>query len=483
MESVTKMWSVKARYDTLRVAIVEPGGLERWWAIPGYGEYPLEWGAVDKPYHTHSTKRESELQRRDLKNKMQKAVEDEIPGVRLLGYRDLLQETLDAWRDDPNRLEEVVLTCFHEWDRPRIKKLLGENYKSVTADQLLGRDRPPLQKDGDEWKVGIRPIPWVQNISEEGWMTDKGLVYNNKKTWWRSREDEVTHAIIEHHPEMIENVEVLLDPEPPAYLEGGDMRAPSEDTIAAGVGWHTSREGMRQLSEALPEKTVYAVQKVPILKEGFNDMVYSFCWHFETFHCEVDEGKGMFMPYIMDYPKGGRKKYIDWVKALKRDIEEYHPLLQKLREEEIDIPKEQKDRIKANALQDLTDENIALLEDMGKVYTYEGGELVSTRNSYLQALIDDGVMDPDGIIWYGGDPSQYENALEHLGVIAMEISAQAEIAETLRPGVLLMSSHAEKTIESLEEHGARAVTYDGFYQKKFGGPGQDCAFFPLHREN
>jgi N-dimethylarginine dimethylaminohydrolase len=476
------MWNVKARYDTLKIAIVEPGRMERWWATPVNGEYPIAWGCVDLPYHTHFTKLESDLQRRDLQNTMQNAVKRELPSVRLLTFRQLLQETLDEYREDESKVRDIVMRCFHEWDRSRVEKLIGGNWSDVTAAQIIGSDSPPLIKDGDDFKVGIRPTPWVQNISEEGWMTDQGWVYCNKKTWWRSREDEITHAIVENHPEFIENVNVLLDLKPPAYMEGGDLRAPSEDTIAGGVGWHTNLEAMRQISEALPEKTVYAVQKADISQEDFTDEVYDFGWHFETFHCEVDKGKGLFLPYMNDYPKGGRKKFIEWLKALKRDIEEWHPLLRKLREKEIEVSPEEKKRIKENALKDLTDEKIATLQDVGKVYTFKKGKLVSKRDSYLQALIDDGVMDEDGIIWYGGDPDWFENPLEHLTSLAGAFAAKAEIAECLSPGVVLVFEEAENTIKSLEEHGCRAVTYSAFYQRKTGGPGPDCSFCPLHRE-
>ena len=244
------MWLVKARYHTLRVAIVEPGNIERWWALPIGGEYPLAWGSVDSPYHTTFTKWESEQQRRDIKYTMYKVVKDELPGVRLLEFRQLLQETLDAWRDDKKRLKEIILRCFHKWDRSRVEKLLGPRWEDVTAGQIFGEE-PPLIKTGDGWKIGIRPLTWVNNISEGGWMTDKGFIYCNKKEWWRSREDEVMHAVMENHPELMENIHILGDLKAPAYMEGGDMRAPSEDTIMAGVGWHTNKEAVIEISKML----------------------------------------------------------------------------------------------------------------------------------------------------------------------------------------------------------------------------------------
>jgi N-dimethylarginine dimethylaminohydrolase len=474
------MWFVKARYHTLRIAIVEPGGLERWWALPVGGEYPLAWGSVDLPYHTTFTKWESEQQRRDIKYVQYKAVKDELPDVRLLELRQLLQETLDAWRDDKNRLKEVILRCFHEWDRPRVERLLGSRYENVTAGQIFGEE-PPLLKDGEGWKVGIRPLTWVNNISEGGWMTDKGFIYCNKKEWWRSREDEVMHAVMENHPELMEKVHILGDLKAPAYMEGGDMRSPSEDTIMAGVGWHTNREAMIEISKMLPEKTVYVVQKVRLTDEDLTGFVTSFGWHFESFFCEVDEGKALVAPYISNYPVGSRELLIKWFKILKRDIEDWHPLLRKLREEGISISTEQRKRIMETALQDLTDEKIATLKDVGSVEIYKNGELTSRRDSFIETLIEDGVLDPDGIMWYGGNPDDYANPLEYMSNLAR--NTEVECAECLKPGVVLIYDGCEGTIRELKDHGCRAVTYKAFHQKKFGGPCQDCSFLPLHRES
>jgi len=473
------MWSVKARYDTLRVAIVESGNMERWWAPPIGAEYPLAWGGFDVPYRPGFTVWESEQQRRDIKYRQWKAVRDEIPGVRLLEFGKLLQEALDAWRDDKGRLKKVILTCFHDWDRPRVEKFFEGRWEDVTADELLGR-RNPMIKVGDGWKVGIRPVPWLNNISEEGWMTDKGWIYCNKKEWWRSREDEITHAIMENHPLILENVHILGDLKPPAYMEGGDMRAPSDDTLAAGVGWHTSREGMIEVSKLCPDKKVYAAHKVNIMKEDLTGFCASMSWHFEAFYCEVDKGKAMAAPYLNNYPLGSRKILIKWFKDLRKDIEQYHPLLAKLREEGVKISKEERDKIKERALGDLTDEKLATLKDLGSVEIFKAGKLVEKKDSFLQALIDDGVLDEDGIIWYGGSPDNYANILEYMSYRGTEPAV--ECAECLKPGVVLIYGGCDNTVRALKEHGCRAVTYDAFYQKKFGGPCQDCSFTPLHRE-
>jgi len=472
------MWTVTKDVDELKVAIVYPGGLERWWALPTFGEYPLAWGAKGTPCG-YFTRWESEQQRRSLKYTMQQTVKEVLPSIKLFDFKDLLQETLDEYRDDKTTLKNIVSTCFG-WDWPRIEKLLGDSWKNLTASQIIGQDCPIL-KHGDGFKVGIRPVTNIISIADMGHMTSKGFILSNKQSWWRSREEEIMKAILEHHPVMKENVHLLLDmgTKNGCYLEGGDCCATSDDSTAITVGWHTNREGAIELSKALPNQTIYAVHKYPIEKYGFNGMVFTWGWHRDDIFAMVDENKVLCTPYIFDWPKGGRKWLIKLLKTLRKDIEEWHPILRRYRE----AGKKTPEWLMSRVIGDFTDEKIDAIKDVGTVEIYKNGKRVAVKDSFLDALIEDEILEPDNIIYCGGDPDDYADPIEHFFVsFAREEAGFMNCAENLKPGVILCYDDCPRTIETLKDHGVKTATYKAFYQQKFGGPCQNCCFIPLWRE-
>jgi len=472
------MWTVKTKYDEMKVAIVEPGGMERYWALPIWGNYPLAWN--DAGIYAQFNRTSLERQRRDMRCRQFKAVKDELPNVKLLYYRDLLQETLDEYREDKARLKKITATCF-AWDWPRIEKWLGNRWMDLDADAILGRDCPIL-KDGSGYKIGIRPLPWLNNISEEGWMTSEGLIYNNKRDWWRSREDEVTRAIFENHPLLTKNVKVILDLSETegCYVEGGDMTAPSEDSLVIGIGWHSNREACKEISKALPDKTIYAPIKIPdSFKHEPETFMWHMTWHLDGMFAVLDEGKALCAPYIFDHPKGGRKFLIKLLSTMRKDLLEWHPILRSYKEAGKKPPEE----LKRRAIGELTDKRIATIADMGGVEIYKKGKRVAAKDSFIDALIEDGVLDSDGVVYSGGDPDYYPSEAEFVfSAFTWETAGTSCCVECLKPGVVLTYDSFPNTIKAMKEHGVRSVTYHAHYQERFGGPCQDCSFFPLWRE-
>jgi len=474
------MWTVTKDVDELKVAIVYPGGLELKWAMSAL--------KADHPIITPAA-RYTEKDAKGFLNEakeLQKIVKDVLPSIKLFDFKDLLQETLDEYRDDKTTLKNIVSTCFG-WDWPRIEKLLGDLWKYLTASQIIGQDCPIL-KHGDGFKIGIRPVTNIISIADMGHMTSKGFILSNKQSWWRSREEEIMKAILEHHPVMKENVHLLLDmgTKNGCYLEGGDCCAISDDSTAIAIGWQTYREGAIEVSKALPNQTIYAVHKYPIElgSGGGSSLLWHYAWHLNGMFTMVDENKVLCTPYIFDWPKGGRKWLIKLLETLRKDFEKWEPLrkesnIRKYREAGKKIPEWLVDYI----FGPFRKEKIDAIKDVGTVEIYKNGKRVAVKDSFLDALIEDEILEPDNIIYVGGDPNDidYKTEYEHY-VTALREGIWACSVATLKPGKVIAYHDMIKTNEALEYHGVKPVRIDGRYMRKVGLFGLDSAILPLWRK-
>ncbi len=120
---------------------------------------------------------------------------------------------------------------------------------------------------------------------------------------------------------------------------------------------------------------------------------------------------------------------------------------------------------------------------MGTVEIYKKGRRVATKDSFIDALIEDEVIKPDGIIYVGGDPNDIDYRTEYeYYVTALREGIWACSVATLKPGKVIAYHDMIKTNEALEYHGVKPVRIDGRYMRKVGLFGLDSAILPLWRK-
>jgi len=471
------MWKMKTEYDTIRMAITYAGGKEsRWFSQAATGDHPIRSGPFGG-----LTRKEYDA----LFNEFEKLKQliKRNTSAKVLDLKVLLQETLDNWRGDKKKLRNLVSTCFPE-DWSRVEKLLGDKWMDLTAGEIFG-EKCPMFMEGDEIKMGIRPVSRISNTGDLGHMTPAGFIVSRRKSWVRSREDGITKAIFENHPDFVENVNILPAFKGDAFMEGGDVMCLNEDSMAVGIRSSTNREAAVEISRALPEKRVYAVLKYP--EELRTSWTVHYGLHLNYMFSMVDEGKALVAPYVFDYPKGSKKTLMNMLKTLSDDLYKWEPV-----REESDlnpknwpkIPHRLKPRIESRVYGGLSKDRVEAFRDVGKVEIYKGGKLTSKKDSFIQALIEDEVLDPDGVTLVGGDPGDidYRNEFHHW-ITSIREGGWACCVLTVKPGIVVAYYDMFKTNEALEDHGVKVITMDPRYIKQMTGTGFGDLILPLWRSN
>jgi len=469
------MWTVKTVYGKLKVAVAYAGGPEMRWASfrAPTGDHPLSGGAGSKKDWKGLAKDMEEFQQK---------IRD-LTSAKIFDLKTLLQETLDAWRGDKKGLERVISTCFHEHDWPRVKKLVGDKWPDLTAGKIFGEELPVFMDRGD-FKVGIRPVKKILQVGDLGYMTSKGFIQSRRESWSRSREDRIMKAIVENHPEFVENVSVLLELKDPATMEGGDLMALSEDALAIGIRSATNREAAVEVSKALPDKTVYAVLKFPM--EVGSGWVGHYGKHLNYIFNMVDEDKALVAPYIFDYPKGSKKTLLAILKTLSDDLYRWEPV-----RDESDLRPDRwaklsdklKPRIEKRVFGALKKDRLEAFSDLGNVEILKKGKVEAKKDSFVKALIEDEVLSPDGIILVGGDPEDidYRNEFHHWVTAVREGGFACSVA-VVKPGTVIAYHHMLKTNEALEDAGVEVNRLDGRYVELLTGTGFGDLLLSLGRK-
>jgi arginine deiminase len=469
-----KMWTVKAEYDKLQVAVLYPGGKECTWYFMGpTGDHPIP----SAPSNAFTLEDYKKLNK---EFEQFKEIVRSNTSAEVFNLKELLQETLNSCEHDKKRRKKFISTCFPE-DWPRIEKLLGNGWMDLTAGEIFG-EKNPIIMDGEEFKVGIRPVPKIMRTGDLGHMTSEGFIISRRASWRRSREDGIIRAIVENHPLFTENVHVLLDLKGDAYMEGGDVMCLNENTLAVGIRSNTTKETAIEISKASPEKTVYAVHKYP--EELGTGWSLHYGQHLNYIFNMVDEGKALIAPYIFDYPKGSKKTLMKMLETISDDVY----MLEPLREESelrylAKIPEKLKPRIESRVYGGLKKDRVEAFKDVGSVEIYKNGELTSRRDSFIETLIEDGVLDPDGIILVGGDQDDidYRNEFHHW-ITALREGGWACSILTLKPGVVIAYHDMVKTNEALEDHGVNVITIKAMRIKQMTETGIGDLIMSLARD-
>jgi arginine deiminase len=122
--------------------------------------------------------------------------------------------------------------------------------------------------------------------------------------------------------------------------------------------------------------------------------------------------------------------------------------------------------------------------DLGRTAVYikgNGGEPKLLRNefSFIDFLIKEEKLEPEGIIYVGGKPEKKYD-IEHLFDTMLEQSRGAPNIVTIKPGVVIAYDRNHRTNQELREHGIVVKEWTSSYLDLLGGP--HCSTSPLSRD-
>jgi len=258
----------------------------------------------------------------------------------------------------------------------------------------------------------------------------------------------------------------------------------SEDALAVGVRSNTNREAAIEVSKALPEKTVYAVNKFPEELGGGWPVRYGE--HLNFMFSMLDEGKALVAPYVFDYPEGSKKTLMKMLNTLSDDVYQYEPIRPEsdMRPEVWGkLPEKLKTRIEGRVFGDFLKSRVKAFDDLGSVEVLKNGKVGEKSDSFVKTLIRDEVLDPDGIVLVGGDPGSidYRNEFHHW-VTALREGGHACCVAVVKPGTVIAYHHMLKTNEALEDAGINVVKLDGRYAERQTDTGFGDLILPLWRK-
>ncbi|MFO7837508.1 MAG: arginine deiminase family protein [Candidatus Thorarchaeota archaeon] len=468
------MWSVNADYGKIKAAITYRGGKEGTWLPFGpIGDHPLSGNSFVKADYDGMIS--------DLKDYSRTIRENTSATV--FDVKELLAQTLEAWREDKKRLKEIILGCFPEFERNRIENLIKERYwADVSAGEIFGEKCPLI--DDEKYEFGIRPVKAMPRVADLGHMTSEGFIAGNMSSWSRSRENLIMNVIIENHPTFIDNMNVVANLDGEAYLAGSDIVNINEDTLAIGVGSYSTKKAATEISKALPDKKVYVVKKYPE-----HLMSHSWVDHYgerlNYMFNMIDRDKALIQPYIFDYPTGSRKVLMNMLQTLSDDLYRWEPVRKEsdFQEENwAEIPDRVKPRIKSRVYGSLSKERLKGFDGVGSVEVLEDGKSKSKNSSFVDQLIEDAVLSPENIILVGGDPNdvEYRNEYEHW-ITSIREGGWACALTVLKPGVVMSYHDMVKTNEILEYNGVEVIEKDARYVKMIHETGLGSFVLPLWR--
>ncbi|MGV9169393.1 MAG: arginine deiminase family protein [Promethearchaeia archaeon] len=469
------MWSVTTDYEDIKAAITYRGGKEATWLPFGpIGDHPLAGNSFVKADYDGML---SDL--RDYNRTI-----EETTSATVYDVKELLAETLEAWREDKDKLKEIILSCFPSFEHDRIEKLIkGRYWIDVSAGEIFGEKSPLI--DDDKFEFGIRPVKAMPRVADLGHMTSEGFIPGNMSSWSRSRENLIMDAIIENHPLFVENMNTAVTLDDDAYFAGSDIVNINEDSLAIGVGSYSTQEAAKQISEDLPDKKVYVVKKYPeeLMKHSWVD---HYGERLNYMFNVIDEDKVLIQPYIFDYPKGSRKVLMNMLQALSDDFYKWEPVRDEsdFQEENwAEIPDRVKPRVKSRTYGALSKERLKGFKGVGSVEVLENGKSKAKNSSFIDQLIEDGILDEEGIILVGGDPNdvEYRNEYEHW-ITAIREGGWACSLTVLEPGVVMSYHDMVKTNEILEYNGVEVIEKDARYIKMIYETGLGSFVLPLWRE-
>ena len=299
--------------------------------------------------------------------------------------------------------------------------------------------------------------------------TPIGTVICNMRRYSRHFEPRVVKLCYEYDPVLRKETQVIWDAHDtekrltePSCIEGGDTHIIDEETIAIGLGQRSTYTGFMETAKKLFENDPNKLLK-HILAVRLPAFPASDYMHLDVVINYPAPDKVLIMPYFFE-------------SEIVKDIPPRR-LLQKLLEA-ARAQSEADNRSMSSLVHPLN------FEDAGSCHVYSnsknGLKLVRREISFIDYLIKEEKLEPDGIIYVGGKPEK-DNDVEHLMLALMEQARGASNIVTIKPELVIAYERNAATNEALREFGIRIKKWEDSYLDLLGGP--HCSTSPLWRDS
>ncbi|MFQ6075536.1 MAG: arginine deiminase family protein [Candidatus Bathyarchaeia archaeon] len=401
----------------------------------------------------------------------------------------LMEEGHEEWMQLPKYLEEEGVKVFELTsilkrilEEATVEELRGmvedvwegmakiPDPEELTVDHLLWGYPSKAYDDGGEERVVLpdfRRVAWPYP-RDTSFTTQMGVVICKMRRYSRRYEPRVVKLAYEYDPTLSKNTELIYDAnevegfftEPPC-VEGGDTQIIDEETIAIGVGQRSTKTGFLEAAKRLFQSDKDGdLEHVCAVRLADYPAVHYM--HLDTTINWLDEGKALVVHYFYDSEAiknmPPKKLLLKTLEAVRTQSEAHGRPMKPI--------------VHPNAFKDA---------GMCSVYVNRDGEpeLDRVEASFLDFLVKEEKLDPDEIIWLGGEPSR-EYDIDHLLQALMEQARGATNIVAVKPNLVIAYKRNKVTNEELRNHGVRVKEWEDTYLDMLGGP--HCSTNPLWRE-
>jgi len=446
------MWTVRSESGTLHAVLVQES-IEQFW------EKRLPFTGIESnPFYLPRCPHAEYEGGRDQWRQLPVYLEEE--GVQVFEIISILRGMLeDATVEERRRIVEEVWRGMPN----------APDAKELTVDHLLWGYPPNPYYDAEVDRVVLpdfRRVAWPYP-RDTSFTTQVGTVICSMRRYSRRFEPRVVKLAYRYDPTLSEKVEVIWDAneaETPhtelLCIEGGDLQIIDEETVAVGIGQRSTFTGFIETASRLFEHDRDGELR-HICAVNLADSPAVDYMHLDTVINYPAPGKALVMPYYFDSEAVG-------------DMPPKRLLLQTL--EAVRAQSERDGRPMVPLV------HPDAFREAGRCAVYENrdGEprLVRRELSLVDFLVEEGKLDPDGVIYVGGQP-EAENDVEHMMAAMMEQARGASNIVTIKPGLVIAYRRNKTTNEALREHGIRVKEWDDSHLDMLGGP--HCSTSPLWR--
>jgi len=381
-----------------------------------------------------------------------------LAGVEVLDVRELLQEAIDAARQD-GTLEAAMREIF-----PGSADAIAQRLDEIDADSLLFLRDDHVYMDQDDGSVaplfpGFASLYWARDWAAT---TPRGVVIGNSRRFTRSLENRLARFLFAN-AERLRDFPVVFDAGAEGVnLDGGDLIVFDENTILLGVDNRTSREAAPLLAQRL-EMDVIAVA-LPSWEErtGLGRQLL----HLDTTFNLVDHDTILTTPYFHEKRYADSNPVARMLTGLAKQAEAWNAI---------------------NEADELTDDNVEYIRKtveqmpaIGRLTRYAAG--TGEEQQLDDELVD--VFRGKGyeVVLVGG-PRGDEHETKWATERAMyELRYQGANVVQLGPGRVIAFEHNVATNQALRDAGIEVFTFPGELISMRGG-GPHCLLMPLVRRD
>ena len=373
---------------------------------------------------------------------LRKALEDATVGER----RRIVE---DVWRGMPEAPKAEDLTIDHLlWGYPLTP------YYDEEADRVVLPD--------------FRRVAWPYP-RDTSFTTQVGTVISSMRRYSRRFEPHVIKLVYTYDPMLCEKMEVIWDANEaensfgePSCIEGGDVQIIDEETVAIGVGQRSTSTGLTETAKKLFEHDVDSDIRYICAVRLAEPPAFDYM-HLDVVINYPTAMGALVMPYFFE-------------SEVVRDMPDKRLLLKMLQAVRAQGEKD------GRPMKPLVRPDDFREAGRCTIYENRGGEprLVRRELSLVDFLVKQGKLDPDGIIYVGGD-TEDANDVRHMMTALMEQARGASNIVTIKPGLVIAYKRNKRTNEALREHGIRVKEWDDSHLDMLGGP--HCSISPLWRSS